>query len=171
MQVPINYHFYSQLLDAPESPSSPYNEQKFQKAQNGNSPPYVDHAAQRLEKEYKDISDEEDSFSDASSGKLPSSDTREVGDNPCFPLLRSYLEILSLSPSSISLASETGDAGPNKLSFLLSVICPSPENSDTCIEDVSQRDTTGQSPHSSTEKMFDEVSEEGVIRNWRSRSH
>jgi hypothetical protein len=52
----------------------------------------------------------------SSSGKLPSSDTREVGDNPCFPLLRSYLEILSLSPSSISLASETGDAGPNKLS-------------------------------------------------------
>jgi hypothetical protein len=51
-------------IDAPESPSSPYNEQKFQKAQNGNSPPYVDHAAQRLEKEYKDISDEEDSFSD-----------------------------------------------------------------------------------------------------------
>jgi hypothetical protein len=35
----------------------------------------------------------------SSSGKLPSSDTREVGDNPCFPLLRSYLEILSLSPS------------------------------------------------------------------------
>lgn len=48
----------------PRTPSSPYNEQKFQKAQNGNSSAFVDHAAQRLEKEYKDISDEEDSFSD-----------------------------------------------------------------------------------------------------------